>query len=140
MEGLPWLNDGELIATDICVAINELIRDTLQASGVQFTWTSLQVNHNTVASWHQDSGNLGTSAILIGGDFDGGEFELESLPAMDLRNHLTFFNGQAWHRSLPFEGHRVSIVAFTHALTPKCPQQICGALARLGFSFPHSLA
>ena len=69
MQGNPWFNDGNLIAPDVCPMINRVIMATLNRHALRFTWTSLQVNLDTVAEWHQDSGNLGTSAMMVGGEF-----------------------------------------------------------------------
>ena len=139
MQGEPWMNDGELICEAICPLINKTLLNTLEKHSLRFTWTSLQVNCDTVADWHKDSGNLGVSAMMVGGDFKGGEFEIENYPPFQLGNRVLFFDGTLWHRSHRFKGHRVSVVAFTHALTPKCPQNIADGLLELGFPFPSVL-
>ena len=140
MQGNPWINDGNLIAPEVCPMINRVIMATLNRHALRFTWTSLQVNLDTVAEWHQDSGNLGTSAMMVGGEFSGGEFEIEGKAPVCLRNRIIFFDGTLWHRSLKFVGRRLSVVAFTHALTPRCPVATSNQLLQLGFPFPSVLS
>ena len=89
-----------------------------------------------IAEWHQDDQNIGTSAMFVGGAFSGGEFELFDHPPTQLRNSLIFFQGQEWHRSLKFNGTRVSVVAFTHTLAPDCKPQLLDNLCKLGFDAP----
>ena len=109
------INDGELISPGICEIINDMLDKALFANKANFCWTSLQVNHNTVASWHQDLSNLGKSAIVIGGDFEGGAFEVWNCPLGETNGMMTFFQGQQWHRSHAFMGHRVSICVYVRA-------------------------
>ena len=42
--------------------------------GSDFKWSSIQVNHNTVAVPHTDANNLGKSVVMLLGKFEGGEF------------------------------------------------------------------
>ena len=117
--------------------LNQIVHDVCQDNSLWFKWTSLQVNLNTiVAEWHQDDQNIGTSAMVVGGEFSGGEFELFNHAPTQLRNSMAFFRGQEWHRSLKFNGTRVSIVAFTHTLTPDCKPSLRDRLRRLGFDAP----
>ena len=136
--GEPGINDGSLIADAACPVINSLITEALRGARRTFHWTSLQINYNTVAQWHQDKGNIGTSAIFITGDYTGGGFQIHGIGTVDHQERLTFFCGQCWHRSLAFLGHRVSVVAFTHALAPECDVATRQTLVSLGFVLPQS--
>ncbi len=40
------------------------------------SWTSINVNRNSVASPHEDTGNTGLSMIVLVGSFSGGAFLL----------------------------------------------------------------
>ena len=46
------------------ILINSMFSWLCRRMGVSIAWTSLQVNRDTVADWHADSGNIGLSAIL----------------------------------------------------------------------------
>ena len=132
----PMINDGFYLAPGLAELINSLISSLCTHRWLSFRWTSLQVNYNIVAEWHQDGNNIGTSAMLVGADFSSGEFEIEGAKPLQLRGSLVFFRGQDWHCSHPFQGCRVSIVAFTHSFSPDCKQQTLDRLQELGFCAP----
>ena len=44
---------------------------------VEFEWTSLQVNVNSVSNVHSDSNNIGLSLIFLLGHFGGGTVHME---------------------------------------------------------------
>ncbi len=52
-------------------AANRVLITAFRATESAFTWTSPQLNHNTVAAPHYDSGTIGPSAIALLGDFTG---------------------------------------------------------------------
>ena len=139
LDGGPMINDGEYLSPGATRSINETLVHTLYKLKTKFTWSSLQINLDTVADWHQDSDNIGNSAILVGGDFSGGEFVLQDFAPSDMRGHVAFFNGRLWHRSLPFSGHRVSVVAFTHGLFDANCRRVVQSLTGLGFKTPAVL-
>ena len=51
--------------------VNAVLREFAPAGAA---WSSIQLNHNTVASLHEDKGNTGLSMIVIVGSFSGGSF------------------------------------------------------------------
>ena len=53
--------------------VNEQLR-TFAPPGA--SWTSIQINRNSVASPHEDKGNTGLSMIVLIGSFTGGAFLL----------------------------------------------------------------
>ena len=79
-----------------------------------FGWVSLQLNANTVVECHSEYRNLGPSVILVVGDHMGGELEVEGLAPTKLEFEGVLVDGRVRHRSLPFNGERYSVVAFTH--------------------------
>ena len=133
--GEAAINDGRFISDGFISAVNGVLTAAIMAAHGWFTWTSLQVNFNTVADWHVDQGNIGHSAMLVAGDFTDGEFVLEGSPPMALAGRLLIFSGARWHRSLPFAGTRLSIVAFTHPLAEGLPKALQCQLRGLGFRF-----
>ena len=133
--GEASINDGTYIADGFIHAVNGVLTAAISAAHGWFTWTSLQVNYNTVADWHVDQGNIGHSAMLVAGNFTGGEFVLEGSPPMALAGKLLIFSGARRHRSLPFSGVRLSIVAFNHPLVEGLPKALRSKLHALGFRF-----
>ena len=137
-DGGPMINDGSMLCPGAINMINVIISKCLRENHLAFSWTSLQINCNTVADWHQDSNNVGTSAMLVGGHHSGGSFEVEGLGRVDLAGKLCFFDGHLWHRSHAFSGDRFSVVAFTHSLTDSCSSAARDSLVQLGFGLPQT--
>ena len=106
------------LAEKALVVINSIFKWAAARMGAQLSWTSIQVNHGTVANWHVDKGNIGLSMMLVFGDFSGGDFEIGQSGQLPLRGQAILFDGQEQHRSLPFAGDRWSLVAFTSYALP----------------------
>ena len=62
--------------------LNMIFRWVAYRLQVAFTWTSLQLNYNTVSSPHADSGNVGLSIMLVFCPSGGGEFVLGAAPPL----------------------------------------------------------
>ena len=124
-----WNVDTERFAR----VFNKVIRRLLCLLAIEFVWTSLQINLNTVADWHVDFKNAGPSFIFALGAHLGGEFEVEGQPPMSLRNRIVFFDGQCRHRSHPFEGVRYSVVGFANESLGRCTWRQKQILAQAGF-------
>ena len=58
-----------------------------------FTFSSAQVNVDTVFQLHRDDCCVGVSLILVGGDFSGGEFLLPEGGSIGLKNAALLFDG-----------------------------------------------
>ena len=128
------VNDGRFISETSISAANLLNKKALPGKMLHFSWTSLQVNVNTLADWHTDQYIIGVSAMLALGDFSGGEFVLSGHAPLELKDHLVFFDGHPTHCSLPFEGQRLTVVAFTHPLVGDVPFPMARQLRGLGFA------
>ena len=132
--GGTFINPGDFISNGFLQQANQGFASTLRSLSRTFVWTSLQVNWNTVAAWHQDSGNSGPSAMVVAGTFEDGQFELDRHPPVQLRGRIIFFCGRDWHRSHEFSGgDRLSLVAFRHELADACTKDQRRQLADLGF-------
>ena len=123
--------------------LSSVIRETnrafsaaLDKAGWSFSWSSLQINHNTIAQWHRDEKNLGDSVIFSVGNYSGGQFVLDKVGSFDIRDKMLWFNGLTKHRSTDFEGDRWSVVAFTSPATRCCDLRQRDELRALGFRLP----
>ena len=78
-----------------------------------FEWTSLQINVNSYSTPHTDSNNVGPSLIMLLGNFHGGAFHMadQSL-VLHTAGTMMGIDGKQTHYSDPFNGKRVSVVAF----------------------------
>ena len=89
---------------------------------------------------HRDSNNIGPSAIVLLGEFTGGRFEMvdagELVDASETGAAM-IIDGTRPHRSLPFDGKRISIVAFLHKATSELSATRQRYLRRLGFAIPR---
>ena len=115
----------------IAALINETLWETM--AGQDFEWTSLQVNVNTISSWHQDSNNVGASCILLLGDFDGGEFLHSGGYSSSDTGVWVPFDGGCLHASEDFDGYRISIVAFQHSSSHRLDDDTKEQLVGMGF-------
>ena len=118
--------------------INCMLRWAMRRAGVDLCWTSLQLNRDTVSDWHIDQGNVGLSAMLVLGSFEGGEFQLQSSQPVHACGSVVIFNGQEPHRSLPASGRRWSVVAFTHYLHDRA-EELEAVLQGLAFPLTQSV-
>ena len=101
--------------------------------GKDFVWTTLHINHNSVAKEHRDIDNEGTSAILLLGDFTGGAFVAEDCSMRtNVVNALHVFDGCQLHSSLAFQGERYSIKAYCHKGAERNFAQPAGTFEVLG--------
>ena len=82
---------------------------------------------------------MGLSAIFGFGKFTCGEFHLKAPPnfvpqCFDISGKLLLFDGHLQHKSCPFEGTRLSVVAFQHPLRVSASPGMKGQLKQLGFT------
>ena len=115
--------------------INRVLADTLRKAGTDFCWSAVQVNHNTVESWHVDAEFQGRALIVGAGNYTGGEFEIEGSGALSIRGALLAFDTSVPHRSFSFAGQRFTFVFFQPG---RCIELLTELLA-LGFG-PQGLA
>lgn len=128
----PYMFDLSGSATDLIRKINQVIRTCTANCRSPLLWTSLQVNLNTVRSVHTGHGNRGVSVILGLGDYTNGELKVAT-QTYDIKDRGLLFDGLLPHKSLPFEGCRISIVAFTSSAAETTQPGLRASLRRLGF-------
>merc|ERR1719367_156384 len=122
--------------------------------GMDFVFTSININKNYAGRLHRDASNVGPSCLKAFGDFTGGQLnyfpeddksmKLETMEelkgeksvVLEARNGLTLFDGKRGHWVSPFEGERYSLVFFTcprfHKITDETRQYMEAA----GFPLP----
>ena len=102
--------------------------------GKPFTWSSLQLNYNYAARKHVDGNNLGPSAIIALGEHTGGELWTENKGTLNATGAWRFFNGTKLHETQPFQGTRISVIAFTHNACDELTEGLAEDLRALGFT------
>ena len=107
--GMPTVSPE---AHDLCKSLNDVVRDILKACALRATWSSLQINVDTIAEPHRDTGCQGTSLILLAGDFSRGAFHCGQL-LLDAAGQILAFDGRVPHSSDEFGGRRISLVFHT---------------------------
>ena len=103
-QGATIIDLGSGLPKELIPTLNTMISDTLGKAGLHLVWTSLQMNLNTVANWHQYWGNIGPSAIGALGSYQGGGFQIQGHPELDINRKLVASDGRNKHRSLPSRG------------------------------------
>ena len=126
----PRVNVMSRIQRKIVALVNETLWHTMAQQ--DFEWTSLQINVNSVSDWHEDSNNVGPSAIMLLGDFDGGHF-VHGNGYVNTTGIWHPFDGSVSHSSAEFDGYRVSIVAFQHSRAYLLDADSKARLRGLGF-------
>lgn len=102
-------------------------------------FSSVQVNYNYASKKHVDRNNVGPSWICALGDFRGGALWTRDRGEIDVRGpSWTRFDGHVEHATCPFEGERVSFIAFTHRAYNRLNPADCDAARALGFAAAYS--
>ena len=99
-----------------------------------FTWSSLQLNYNYAAKRHTDGNNLGPSFIAALGEHTGGGLWTEDHGVVDASGKWAKFNGTKLHETQPFEGTRLSVIAFTHNACDELTEATAVELKNIGAS------
>ena len=94
-------------------ALNQALSESLSAADHSFTWNSIQVNKDSVAARHADSGTHGTTAICLFGQFQGGAFNLADGTSLKDTGQVLLFPAGQEHNSEEFNGQRFSVVFFS---------------------------
>ena len=97
-----------------------------------FPMTSLQINTGRT-SVHVDKPNIGLSCTFSIGSFSGGELWLDG-EVIDTFANPMIFDGKIQHATMPFKGHRIAVVAFTHGLAYQLSDAEFSCLGQMGFS------
>ena len=126
----PMVETLEGAGVDLIRLITSIVR---RLFGVNFTFTSIQVNANTVSQDQRDKNFQDDSILIVVGEFEGGEFVLEEV-VLDLKGKALRFDGTRMHSSRPFRGERYSLVCFTHKAWAKASASMIEELEALGFT------
>ena len=108
-----------------------------------FTWSSMQVNKNTISEPHCDTNNIGMSCAMVlfdgpGDDVFGGKlYYSDTSEAIAGGNQLNLFDGSKSHYSLAYtgKGDRWSIIFFTHKTFAKALPEYKETLMSMGYQF-----
>ena len=124
--------------------ILELLRTILDFIPiVDFNYTSLQINRDSVSEFHTDKNNLGPSVIVGVGDFSRGELICTDTNGgrheIDMIGRMVTFDCTLEHGSLPFKGTTFTLVLFSHNSVHAVPQKELDFLTSLGFRPPPIL-
>ena len=85
---------------------------------VPFRYDAITVNQNNICPPHKDSGNLGSSLLVTGGDYEGGSFVIEG-EEIETKYNPVVFDGHRLHWNNPFTGMRWSVIYFKIEILPK---------------------
>jgi hypothetical protein len=104
------------------------------------SFTSIQINHNTVSAPHTDNNLKGFPSIAIGlGDYVGGRLRIVGAKQpLHIRDHAVVFDGLETHSSGKFNGDRWSLVLFVHASWETVSDDMAKQLIELGLPCPPS--
>ena len=132
--------DGRLAvspaAPGLCHGLNQAIRKALAACALCASWSSIQINVDTVAELHRDIDCTGTSLILLAGSFSRGAFRCGDL-LLNSTGQLLAFQGSKAHSSDEFGGNRISVVFHSIDVGTDMPTELHLQLASLGFPLPE---
>ena len=113
---------------------NRALASALGQEEASFTWTSLQLNRSTTAAPHLDTGTIGTSAIVLLGEFEGGALSVEGMPDLGTKGEVRLFDGgRQRHSSASFTGKRHSLAWHTRASFEDLPPAVAAYLESLDF-------
>ena len=96
----------------------------------------MQVNENSVARNHVDSGNVGLSLTMGFGDYTGGEFTTGG-KEIDITRRAVLVDGAVDHASNPYKGQRYSVILFAHSAWTKAPTELQEIVTMLGYNVPR---
>jgi hypothetical protein len=116
-----------------CAATLPATRD-----GASFPFSSLQINYKYRAIKHVDGNNIGPSYIQAIGDHTGGALWTADRGVLACRDQWQLFDGNQEHATEPFDGTRISFIAFTHGLYNKLSPYVEQQLLGYGFNAARS--
>jgi hypothetical protein len=122
---------GAMITEGCRECISALLRQAAARLQEAVFWTTVQINTDCVTDWHTDP-TVGRSLLIGLGDYAGGHLELQEHPPIDVRGSAVLFDSTAPHRTLPHEGRRITILAFTHVGVDTNDDSLCAQLRALG--------
>ncbi len=136
----PELAESSFKEAMLAKAANRALAAALGPVRPDFTWTSLQVNRNTTAAPHRDTGTIGPNAIALFGDFAGGALLVDNRPALTVKHEvLVFDGGERLHSSEPFTGCRFSLVWHSRTKENELPPGVRSYLESLDFRVSRNI-
>ena len=114
-------------------SINDCLGAVLQEQTFDFAWSTVQVNFDTVSSWHVDDECVGKVAVAAVGDFVGGEISIGFAGAQHIKDKVIIFDGNIQHRTHHFRGERISYVFYVHPDFEVATKEVRDRLKALGF-------
>ena len=108
----------------------------------ELLFSSLQINLNARAALRSNSANVGLSAVAAFGNFAGGQIytlDYGGEPVvMNIGGTWALIDGRIPHAVLPYDGYRLSVVAFLHPHAFYVSPWEARKLEALGFRIPLS--
>ena len=135
----------------LCKLITGWVKTSLPED---FPFSSLQINYNYAARKHVDGNNIGPSYIRSLGKHTGGELWTADAfveatdedtgekyvkggggqQVLSCSGGWKLFNGNAEHYTKPYQGTRISFIAFSHNAYNKLSTRVASKLKELGFT------
>ena len=149
--GQPRITDCTMKSQEAVQFLNRWLSLVFPAE----TWTTVAISHNMVSQVHTDSGNqAGTfNCHVTVGDFSGGSLWLEDVSGkvarttdsgekllgrtVDTHMRPLVFDFRLRHATMPFEGERWALTAFTAPHLGDCLLETRSRLVQLGFPLPQ---
>ena len=136
---------------NLCKLITGWVKTSLPED---FPFSSLQINYNYAARKHVDGNNIGPSYIRSLGKHTGGELWTADAfveatdedtgekyvkggggqQVLSCSGGWKLFNGNAEHYTKPYQGTRISFIAFSHNAYNKLSTRVASKLKELGFT------
>ena len=115
--------------------INKIINDKL---GAGFRWNTLQIQKNSITRPQVALSHVGTSVMILLGDFTGGAFRaVDSSYSVSTPNSLLIYNAHKPHLSEHFSGTRFSVACYFRGEHKDLSQSDRNRLKSLGFGIDH---
>ena len=131
-DGKLAINDGSDLHPELAATLNVLVRRAAARLDIRFAWTSIQINFGTTSGWHTD--RCAGPVLLLGlGHYEGGAFQIQGSPPMDLQSRAILFSGSVPHCTHSYTGRKCTIAAYVVPWVHELSLDHFVALERLGF-------
>ena len=129
----PRISDGRASDIRIVPSLNSLIKDSLDAVGVPFQWTSLWIHRGECEDWRPVCGCIGP--VLVGTLSGSCDSELTDRGAagMSIRNGWAVLANASTLQIRPPVGARFVVTAFQHPARDEISTAMKAQLKALGF-------
>ena len=138
MGGIGITNDTDSYDDACC----RLVRFGKTQLPQDFVFTSIYVNYNAHTSrntsCHIDSHNIGTSALITFGNYDGGQLAIPGHGFFDPRHAFLLFEAtKNYHFAQEWTGQRIAITYYVNNSLNALTREQHGELSKYGFPIPH---